>query len=157
MALNKTMVYRNLGTRVTFLYLEYEDLIVVLLIAPLAFFVGGFFNRNLFGIPLKLVLQWGIPALTILLLMTFKYGKPRGYLADWWRFQTMPHVYCGVERDSKLTDPYLIEGESNGEPVFCDLRKTARARSAQPRSVRAVACPGHSRQRHRHDARDVRR
>ena len=42
MALTKTPVYRNLRTRVTFMYLEYEDLILVLLIAPLAFFVGGF-------------------------------------------------------------------------------------------------------------------
>ena len=56
MALNKTLVYRNLGTRVTFLYLEYEDLIAVLLIAPVSFFLGSFFERDLFGIPIKLVL-----------------------------------------------------------------------------------------------------
>ena len=78
MPLNKTPVYRNLGARVTFLYLEYEDLIAVLLIAPVAFFIGSFFDRELFGIPMKIVLQWGIPAATILLLLTFKYGKPRG-------------------------------------------------------------------------------
>jgi hypothetical protein len=84
MPLNKTPVYRNLGTRVTFLYLEYEDLIAVLLIAPVAFFVGSLFDRELFGIPMKLVFQWGIPTTTVVLLLTFKYGKPRGYLADWW-------------------------------------------------------------------------
>jgi hypothetical protein len=65
MALNKTPVYRNLRTRVTFLYLEYEDLIAVLLIATIAFFVGGVFDRDLFGIPLKFLLQWGIPAITL--------------------------------------------------------------------------------------------
>ena len=47
MALNKTPVYRNLGTRVTFLYLEYEDLIAVLLIAPVSFFLGSLFDREL--------------------------------------------------------------------------------------------------------------
>jgi hypothetical protein len=111
MALNKTTVYRNLGTRVTFLYLEYEDLIAVLLIAPLSFFLGSIFDRELFGIPMKLVCQWGIPALTVVLLLTFKYGKPRGYLRDWWRYQTKPHVYCGMERDSQFTLPYIIDGD----------------------------------------------
>jgi hypothetical protein len=109
MALDKTPVYRNLGTRVTFLYLEYEDLIVVLLIAPMAFFVGSFFDRELFGVPLKLVLQWGTPAIAILLLLTFKYGKPRGYLRDWWTYQTKPHVYCGLETDSRFTRSYVID------------------------------------------------
>jgi len=111
MALNKTLVYRNLGTRVTFLYLEYEDLITVLLIAPVSFCFGSLFDRELFGIPMKIVFQWGIPAMTIMLLLTFKYGKPRGYLRDWWRYQTRPHVYCGLERDSQLKQPYLIEGD----------------------------------------------
>ena len=95
----------------TFFYLEYEDLIVVLFIAPIAFFVGSIFNRDLFGIPLKLVLQWGIPAVSVLLLLTFKYGKPRGYLGDWWRFQTRPRMYCGAERDAELKVPYLFDGE----------------------------------------------
>ena len=113
MSLNKTPVYRNLGVRVTFLYLEYEHLIVVLLIAPVSFFLGSFFDRELLGIPMKLVLQWGIPGIAILLLLAFKYGKPRGYLGDWWRYQTRPHVYCGLERDSQLNVPYLmdIDGE----------------------------------------------
>ena len=111
MALTKTPVYRNLRTRVTFMYLEYEDLILVLLSAPLAFFVGGFVNPDLFGIPMNLVLQWGVPALTIVLLLTFKYGKPRGYLRDWWSYQTKPHVYCGLERDTQIEAPYLTEGD----------------------------------------------
>jgi hypothetical protein len=114
MALDKTPVYRNLGTRVTFLYLEYEDLIVVLLIAPVAFFVGSFFDRDLFGVPIKLVLQWGTPAIVIVLLLTFKYGKSRGYLRDWWTYQTKPHVYCGLEPDSVLTKAYLVDADGEG-------------------------------------------
>ena len=111
MALDNTPMYRNLRTRVTFLGLEYEDLIVVLLVAPVSLFVGSFFDRELFGLPMKLVFQWGVPAIAILLLLTFKYGKPRGYLGDWWRYQTRPHVYCGLERDSQLNVPYLIDRE----------------------------------------------
>jgi hypothetical protein len=91
------------------MYLEYEDLMVVLLIAPVAFFLGGFFEREIFGIPMKLVLQWGVPAITVTFLLTFKYGKPRSYLRDWWNYQTMPHVYCGIERDSRINTAYLIE------------------------------------------------
>ncbi len=102
MPLNKTPVYRNLRTRVTFLYLEYEDLIAVLLIAPVSFFLG-----------MKLVFQWGIPAIAVVLLLTFKYGKPRGYLRDWWSYQTKPHVYCGLERDSQLDAPYLMDAEGD--------------------------------------------
>ncbi len=109
MALNKTPVHRNLRTRVTFLYLEYEDLFAVLSIAPVSFFFGSFFDRELFGIPMKLVLQWGIPAVTLLLLLTFKYGKPRGYLRDWWMYQARPHMYCGIERDSQLDAPYTVD------------------------------------------------
>jgi hypothetical protein len=111
MSLERTPVYRKLRTRVTFLYLEYEDLLVVLLIAPVSFFVGSLFNRELFGIPIRLVLEWGVPALTILLLVAFKYGKPRGFLRDWWNYHTKPHVYCGLERDAGRPGPYLTDGE----------------------------------------------
>jgi hypothetical protein len=110
-SLNTTPVYRNLRTRVTFAGLEYEDLIVVLLIAPVSFFIGGFFNRELMGIPIRLLFEWGTPAATIVLLMTFKYGKPRGFLSDWWRYHTKPRVSSGLERDSKLTKEYLLVDE----------------------------------------------
>ena len=107
MPLNKTPVYRNLGTRVTFLYLEYEDLIAVLLIAPVAFFVGSLFDRELFGIPMKLVFQWGIPATTVVLLLTFKYGKPRGYIRDLLIWYAKPNIYCGLEADRYITKEFL--------------------------------------------------
>ena len=85
MALNKTPVYRNLRTRVTFLYLEYEDLIAVLLIAPVSFFLGSLLRsrivRHTDEARVAVGDSGGRP---ILLLLTFKYGKPRGYLRDWW-------------------------------------------------------------------------
>jgi len=111
MSLQNTPVYRNLRTRVTFLGLEYEDLAVVLLIAPISFFAGSFFDRELLGIPMKLIFEWGVPVFTIFFLLTFKYGKPRGFLVDWWKFHTRPHVYCGLEPDSNVTGPYLIDLE----------------------------------------------
>ena len=111
MPLNKTPVYRNLGTRVTFLHLEYEDLIAVLLIAPVAFFLGSLFDRELFGIPMKLVFQLGIPATTVVLLLTFKYGKPRRYLFDFIEWHTKPRIYCGVERDAQQSVMYMKEDE----------------------------------------------
>ena len=46
MSLQRTPVYRNLRTRVTFLYLEYEDLLVVLLVAPVSFFIGSLIDRE---------------------------------------------------------------------------------------------------------------
>jgi hypothetical protein len=93
------------------MYLEFEDLIVVLFIAPVAFFIGGLFDRDLLDVPMKLLLQWGAPAVTIVLLLTFKYGKPRGHLRDWWTHQTKPRIYCGIERDSGLNCSYLNEGD----------------------------------------------
>lgn len=111
MSLDQTPVYRNLRTRVTFLYLEYEDLLVVLLIAPVSFFIGSLVDRDVFGIPIKLVLEWGVPATTILLLFAFKYGKPREFLRDWWNFNTKPHVYCGLEWDGALAAPYFKDGD----------------------------------------------
>ena len=98
---------RGRSTRSSLRYII-AAIIAVLFIAPVSFFLGSFFDRDLFGIPMKLVLQWGIPAVTILLLLTFKYGKPRGYLRDWWMYQTRPHMYCGLERDSQLNAPYLV-------------------------------------------------
>ena len=112
MSLQSTPIYRNLRTRVTFMGLEYEDLVVVLLIAPISFFIGSFFDRELFGIPIKLVLEWGVLVFTVIFLMTFKYGKPRGFLIDWWRYHTKPHVYCGLEPDSKIVRPYISEEEA---------------------------------------------
>jgi hypothetical protein len=109
MSLKTTPVYRNLRTRVTFIGLEYEDLAVVLLIAPVSFFIGSLFDRELFGVPIKLLLEWGVPVCTVILLVTFKYGKPRGFLIDWWKYCARPHVYCGLERDSKITRPYLLD------------------------------------------------
>jgi hypothetical protein len=84
MSLDLTPVHRNLHTKVTFLGLEFEDLILVLALAALmnllAHFVSG--NAHVFGIPLNVFMEFVVPALAVPFLILFKYGRPRGYVTD---------------------------------------------------------------------------
>ncbi|HEX4277830.1 MAG TPA: hypothetical protein VHZ74_20895 [Bryobacteraceae bacterium] len=107
MALTVTPVPRNLATRVTFLYLEFEDLFLILAMAVVMNVFGRFLNRQMFGIPMNIFLQFVVPVLTIPMLMAFKYGKPRGYLRDWLLFHMKPHVYCALEADREQSIEYL--------------------------------------------------
>ncbi|HXW92880.1 MAG TPA: hypothetical protein VEK33_20190 [Terriglobales bacterium] len=107
MALDVTPMYRNLRTRVTFFGLEAEDLFLILALAVVANVLGRFLNREIFGVPMNLVLQYVVPILTIPALMLFKYGKQRGYLWDWVMFHTKPHVYSALERDRELVREYI--------------------------------------------------
>jgi hypothetical protein len=107
MALDLTPVYRNLRTRVTFAGLEAEDLFAILAVAVVMNVVGRFLNREMFGLPMNIVLQYFVPILSVPALMLFKYGKQRGYLLDWVQFHTNPHVYSALERDGELTKEYL--------------------------------------------------
>jgi hypothetical protein len=50
MALNISPVHRNLHTRVSFLYLEFEDWFVVIGLAALTNIFGRWVDRQLFGI-----------------------------------------------------------------------------------------------------------
>jgi hypothetical protein len=109
MALDVTPVYRNLRTRVTFFGLETEDLFAILGIAVVMNIVGRFLNRQMFGLPLNMVLEYFVPLLSVPALMIFKYGKQRGYLLDWLLFHTKPHVYSGLERDRELRSEYIQE------------------------------------------------
>ena len=107
MALEATPVYRNLGTRVTFLGLEAEDLFAILALAVVSNILGRFLHREMFGIPMNMVIQYLVPVLSIPGLMLFKYGKQRGYLLDWVLFHTKPHLYSGLERDRELDREYI--------------------------------------------------
>jgi hypothetical protein len=107
MALDVTPVYRNLRTRVTFLGLEAEDLFAILALAVVTNILGRFLNREMFGLPMNMVMQYLVPLLSIPALMLFKYGKQRGYLVDLVTFYTKPHVYCALERDTQLMREYL--------------------------------------------------
>ena len=111
MALDVTPIYRNLRTRVTFFGLETEDLFAILGIAVVMNIFGRFLNREMFGLPMNMVLQYVVPVLCIPALMLFKYGKQRGYLQDWVMFHAKPHVYSALERDRELTREYLRPGD----------------------------------------------
>ena len=76
MALELTQVHRNLHQRVTWLYLEIEDMFLVLGLGVLANFIGRFLGREIYGIPLSFLLLWIVPILSIPCLWLFKYGKP---------------------------------------------------------------------------------
>jgi hypothetical protein len=107
MALDVTPVYRNLRTRVTFAGLEAEDLFAILAVAVVMNIFGRFVNREMFGLPMNMVLQYIVPIVSVPALMLFKYGKQRGYLLDWVMFHTKPHVYSALERDRELTQEYM--------------------------------------------------
>ena len=107
MALDVTPVYRNLRTRVTFFGLEAEDLFAILALAVVLNMFGRFLNREMFGLPMNMILQYIVPIMTIPALMLFKYGKQRGYLHDWVMFHTKPHVYSALERDRELIREYI--------------------------------------------------
>jgi hypothetical protein len=109
MPLHVTPVHRNLQQRVTFLYLEFEDLFVVLGLAALTNVLGRFLHREILGVPMNVFLQYAVPVLAVPLLILFKYGKPRGYLSDFFSHLAKPKVYCGLEPDSEQQLEYFRE------------------------------------------------
>jgi hypothetical protein len=109
MPLNVTPVNRNLQTRVTFMLLELEDLFVVLGTAAVMNVIGHFVGGEIAGVPTNLVLQYGVPLLSVPLLIAFKYGKPRGYVRDLAFWYLKPRAYCAVAHDRVLKSAYLKE------------------------------------------------
>jgi len=109
MPLQITPVNRNLQTRVTFMFLELEDLFIVLGAAAVMSVVGHFVGGEVAGMPTSIVLQYGVPLLLVPLLMAFKYGKPRGYILDLAFWYTKPHAYCALARDREIRTGYLRE------------------------------------------------
>lgn len=109
MPLNVTPVNRNLQTRVTFMCLEFEDLFVVLGIAALTNIVGHFVSGEIAGLPLSVVVQYGVPISIVPLLMLFKYGRPRGYIRDLALWHLKPREYSATSRDRELAVAYIRE------------------------------------------------
>jgi hypothetical protein len=109
MPLDVTRVQRNLRMRVRFFGLEAEDIFVLLAVAIAGQFLGRLVNRDLLGLPMSIVLEWGVPALAIPALMLFKYGKQRHYFSDFTDYRTKPRVYSALEPDAELMESYLRE------------------------------------------------
>ncbi|HEV2416433.1 MAG TPA: hypothetical protein VGX94_01380 [Terriglobia bacterium] len=111
MGLDVTRMQRNLRMRVRFFGLEAEDIFVLLAVAIAGQFLGRLVNRDLAGLPMSIVLEWGVPVIAIPALMLFKYGKQRHYFSDFIAYRSKPHVYSALETDSGLPRPYLREDE----------------------------------------------
>lgn len=109
MPLQVTPVNRNLQTRVTFMYLEFEDLFVVLGAAAVMNVLGHLVGGEIAGLPMNLVLQYAVPLLIVPVLMAFKYGKPRGYVRDFVQWYTKPRAYCALSKDREISSAYLRE------------------------------------------------
>ena len=76
MSLDLTPVHRNLHTKVTFLGLEFEDLILVLALAALMNLLAHFASdsAHVFGIPLNIFMEFVVPALAVPFLILFIAG-----------------------------------------------------------------------------------
>jgi hypothetical protein len=111
MGLDVTPVNRNLQTRVTFMLLEFEDLLIVLGVGALMNVAGRFVTGQIAGLPAGVLLQYGVPLSIVPILMAFKYGKPRGYVRDLLFWHTKSHTYCAIERDLILNTPYVKDDE----------------------------------------------
>src|SRR5258708_14510344 len=112
MALDVTPVYRNLRTRVTFAGLEAEDMFAILAVAVVMNVFGSFLNREMFGLPMNMVLQYIVPIMSVAALMLFNDGKQRGYLLGWLMFHTTPHIYSSLERDRELTRQHITSSRN---------------------------------------------
>jgi len=111
MSLRVSPVSRNLAMKVTFLFLEMEDLLALGFACAVSMIAGQFVfsDRYVFSIPMNwflvlIVLGLGVPALTL-----FKYGKPRKYLLDLLNWYGKPHSFCAHARDRKINTAYLKE------------------------------------------------
>src|SRR6202521_3232063 len=111
MALNISPVHRNLHTRVRFLYLEFEDWFVVMGVGALTNIFSRWVDRQMFGIPLNVFLQYVVPVLSIPFLMLFKYVKPSSYLKAFLACYAKHRIYCGLEPDSEMKLDYFKEEE----------------------------------------------
>jgi hypothetical protein len=91
------------------MFLEFEDLFVVLGVAALTNVAGHLVSGEVAGLPLSIVVQYGLPLSIIPLLMLFKYGRPRGYIRDLTLWYLKPHAYCATSRDQELASAYIKE------------------------------------------------
>ncbi len=113
MALILSPISRNLHMKVTFLYLELEDLLVILLAVSGSMIVGNFLfpDREVFHIPMNYFLPLVILATGVPGLMILKYGKPRAYLQDLVFWYSKPRSYSCTGREKLFERPYLREDD----------------------------------------------
>jgi hypothetical protein len=120
MALNITPIHKNLHTRVTFMGLEFEDMLAVLLLAIVLNLAAHFASDHakVMGIPLNIFMEFVVPLMAVPFLMVFKYGKPRGYLLDLVKSMMAARAWCALEPDPLLTKPYIVDREEDDGGEF---------------------------------------
>ena len=113
MALQVSPVSRNLALKVTFMFLEIEDMLALAFACAVAMISGQFLftNRYIFSIPMNWFLVLAVLGLGVPSLVLFKYGKPRKYIVDLLAWYSKPHSYCALARDTQQTTTYLKENE----------------------------------------------
>jgi hypothetical protein len=140
-------VHRNLHQRVTFFYLELEDLFLVIGLAAVAKIVSASSSARSTAFRSNFVLQFVVLLIAVPALMLFKYGKPRGYIRDLILWHTKPRIYCGLEPDGELprsfamTKPTTMEkhNEECGGPRLCELLPCASTSTASSWCRRTAA------------------
>jgi hypothetical protein len=113
MALLMSPISRNLHMKVTFFYLELEDMLTILLAVSGSMIAGNFLfpNREIFHIPMNYFLPLVILVVGVPGLMLFKYGKPRSYLQDLVLWYAKPRTYACGGREKEFIEPYLREDD----------------------------------------------
>jgi ABC-type transport system involved in multi-copper enzyme maturation permease subunit len=117
MALRMSSVSRNLNAQVMFLGLEFEDLLVIIVLGVAGMLIGHFFfsDRYLFFLPMNWALLLIVIFTSIPGLMLLKYGKPRGYTGALFNWYTKPRAYSGLEPDTIQNVPYIAEETEEAE------------------------------------------
>ena len=96
MELDRSVVHRNLDSKIKILGMELFDIIIVGALASTMNLIFG--QTNLAG-----VMAFGLPALMGLIIYWGKRGKPERYLQDLLRFSILPGVFCvGLDVNTEI-------------------------------------------------------
>ena len=139
MALEVTQVHRNLHQRVTWLYLEIEDMFSDTRTRRYWLnFIGRFLGREIYGIPLSFLLLWVVPISGDSMPVAVQVWKTaEGTFCDLLIWQIKPHIYCGLERDRELT-----RGVPQVMPTTMSEHKKALRKPAALRAAARSGLPG---------------
>ncbi len=104
MSLDRSVVHRNLDSKIKFLGMELFDVIGVGAFASIMNLIFG--QTNIAG-----VMVFGLPALLSVIIYLGKKGKPERFLQDYIRFSVLPGVFC-------VGEDLSFENQRRREVVF---------------------------------------
>ena len=109
MALEISPLPRNISAKATWWIFEFEHLAIIGGLTVAGTFIGNHIHRQIGALPVSVILQFGIPLFSTIALALFQYGKPKRYLRHLLESLTKPKLYCALEKDREITQPYLID------------------------------------------------